>query len=69
MSAQFGILGPLTATVDGSPIDLGPPKQRALLALFLIHPNRVLATDRILDLLWGDDAAGKEKALWVYISR
>ena len=69
MSLQFGILGTLTATVDGQPIDLGPPKQRALLALLVIHPNRVIATDRILDLLWGDDATGKEKALWVYISR
>ena len=51
------------------PIDLGPFKQRALLALLLFHAGRVLATDRILEDLWGDDALGKENALWVYISR
>ena len=69
MSASFGILGPIVATVDGRTVDLGSPQQRALLALLLIHPNRVIATDRILDQLWGDDAPGKENALWVYISR
>jgi basic membrane lipoprotein Med (substrate-binding protein (PBP1-ABC) superfamily)/DNA-binding SARP family transcriptional activator len=57
------------ATVDGRTVDLGSPQQRALLALLLIHPNRVIATDRILDQLWGDAAPGKENALWVYISR
>jgi basic membrane lipoprotein Med (substrate-binding protein (PBP1-ABC) superfamily)/DNA-binding SARP family transcriptional activator len=66
---EFGILGPLEAWVDGRPIDLGPHKQRALLALLLIHVDRVVPTDRILDALWGDDAAGKENALWVHISR
>ena len=66
---EFRILGPLEAFADGDRIDLGPYKQRALLALLLIHVDRVVPTDRILDELWGDDAAGKEKALWVHISR
>lgn len=69
MSAEFGILGPIVAKVNGRTVDLGSPKQRALLALLLINPNRVIASDRILDQLWGDDASGKENALWVYISR
>ncbi len=34
-----------------------------------MHVDRVVPTDRILEELWGDDAAGKEKALWVHISR
>jgi len=34
-----------------------------------VNHNRVVATDRILEELWGDDAHGKENALWVYISR
>src|ERR1700694_1193475 len=66
---EFRILGPLEALVDGRRIDLGPYKQRALLALLLIHVDRVVPTDRILDELWGDDAAGKERAVWVHISR
>jgi DNA-binding SARP family transcriptional activator len=38
---EFRILGPLTVLVDGSPIAIGGPKQRALLALLLISANRV----------------------------
>ena len=66
---EFRILGPLEVRAGGEPVDLGPHKQRALLALLLLHVDRVVPTDRILDELWGDDAAGKEKALWVHISR
>jgi basic membrane lipoprotein Med (substrate-binding protein (PBP1-ABC) superfamily)/DNA-binding SARP family transcriptional activator len=66
---EFGILGPLEARSDGVPVDLGPHKQRALLALLLLHADRVVSTDRILEALWGEDADGKEKALWVHISR
>ena len=40
-----------------------------LLALLVINANRVVTTDRLLDELWGEDAEGKENALWVYISR
>lgn len=66
---EFRILGPLEARAGDQPVDLGPHKQRALLALLLIHVDRVVPTDRILDALWGADAAGKENALWVHISR
>jgi DNA-binding SARP family transcriptional activator len=66
---EFGILGPLEARSDGDVVDLGPPKQRAVLALLLLHVGRVVSTDRILEALWGDDADSREKALWVHISR
>jgi hypothetical protein len=35
-----------------TPIELGPPKQRALLAILLLEANRVVAVDRIIDYLW-----------------
>ncbi len=66
---DFRVLGPLEAAEHGELLDLGPHKQRSLLALLLMHPNRVVTTDRILDELWGDAADGKENALWVYVSR
>jgi predicted ATPase/DNA-binding winged helix-turn-helix (wHTH) protein len=66
---EFRILGPLEVVEDGEPIDVGPRKQRSLLALLVISANRVVRTDRILEELWGDDAEGKERTLWVYISR
>ncbi len=66
---DYRILGPLEVEVDGIEVDLGPRKQKSLFALLLINHGHTVSTDRILDALWGGDAAGKENALWVYISR
>jgi hypothetical protein len=33
---EFGVLGPLQVCVDGAPVPLGTPKQRAVLAMLLI---------------------------------
>jgi DNA-binding SARP family transcriptional activator len=66
---DFRILGPLEVRENDRLVDLGPLKQRSLLALLLLQPNRVVSTDWILEELWGDNAAGKENALWVYVSR
>lgn len=66
---DFRILGPLEVERDGEELDLGPHKQRSLLALLLVNANRVVSVDRILDELWGDQSEGKEKTLWVYVSR
>ena len=66
---EVQILGPLEVRDEGSVVDLGHHKQKSLLALLLIHANRVVSTDRILDEIWGEDAAGKENTLWVYVSR
>lgn len=52
---QFGMLGPLEVVYRGRRIDLGRPEQRALLALLLIHANRVVSLDRLIDELWGEE--------------
>jgi basic membrane lipoprotein Med (substrate-binding protein (PBP1-ABC) superfamily)/DNA-binding SARP family transcriptional activator len=66
---EFKALGPIEVTRAGEPVDLGPYKQRSLLALLLARANQVVSTDRLIDALWGDEATDKEKTLWVYISR
>jgi basic membrane lipoprotein Med (substrate-binding protein (PBP1-ABC) superfamily)/DNA-binding SARP family transcriptional activator/energy-coupling factor transporter ATP-binding protein EcfA2 len=66
---EYRMLGPLEVIKDGASLDLGPHKQRSLLALLLVNANHTVTTDRILEELWGDEAEGKENALWVYISR
>lgn len=63
------MLGPLHVIDGERTVSLGPPKQRALLALLLIRRNEVLATDRIIDALWGEDAPpGALKTLHVYVA-
>jgi DNA-binding SARP family transcriptional activator/WD40 repeat protein len=66
---EFRILGVLEALDDGLPVSLGGPKQRSVLAMLLLEPNRVVATDRLVDGLWGDDPPLRAAAtLQVYVS-
>ncbi|GAA0799247.1 hypothetical protein GCM10009524_14450 [Spirilliplanes yamanashiensis] len=41
---------------DGAPVDLGAPKQRALLAALALHAGRPVTAGALIDLMWGDDA-------------
>ncbi len=66
---EFAILGPLEVRDEGQPVAVGGRKHQMLLAILLLNANRVVSTDRLLEDLWGDDAADKENALWVHISR
>jgi DNA-binding SARP family transcriptional activator len=58
MGVEYRLLGPLEVTVDGRPTRLGPPKQRATLALLLGRPNLAVPAARLVDALWGDDPPG-----------
>src|SRR3954465_12091560 len=49
---DFRILGRLDVRGDNRELSLGGGKQRALLALLLIHPNESLSTDRLIEELW-----------------
>jgi DNA-binding SARP family transcriptional activator len=50
-------------------VRLGPPKQRAVLALLAMHADRVVPTDLIVDALWGDTPpANPLGSLQVYVS-
>jgi DNA-binding SARP family transcriptional activator len=51
---EFRILGPLEVVGDDGPIALGGQKQRALLGLLLVHAGEVVATDRLITDLWGE---------------
>ena len=53
---EFRILGPLEVEGDRGPVSLGGQRQRALLAALLLEAGRVVATDRLVDLLWGEQA-------------
>ena len=46
----FRVLGPMEALLGASPIVLGGAQQRALLAILLVHANRPVSTDTLIDL-------------------
>ncbi len=66
---RYGVLGPFEALDDGSVLDIGRPKQRAVLAVLILADNRVVSLDRLIDLLWGDERPARATAsLQVYVS-
>src|SRR5258708_7909280 len=44
----------MAATVSGQPAALGPLKQRILLAVLLCRSGVEVASDELIDALWGD---------------
>ncbi|PJM92143.1 AfsR family transcriptional regulator [Streptomyces sp. CB01373] len=50
---RFTVLGPVRAWNGDSELELGPPKQRGLLALLLIQAGHPVAVHDIVDALWG----------------
>jgi predicted ATPase/DNA-binding SARP family transcriptional activator len=51
----FHILGPIEIMVDGRSIPLPGGHARSVLGLLLLHPNRVLSSNDLIDALWRDN--------------
>jgi DNA-binding SARP family transcriptional activator/ABC-type transport system substrate-binding protein len=67
---EFLILGPLEVRDGHTMVPLGGAKQRAALAILLLHRNQVVSRDRLIDGLWGDSPpATAAHTLETYISR
>ncbi|MGW3097943.1 BTAD domain-containing putative transcriptional regulator [Streptomyces sp. NPDC001102] len=63
------VLGPLRGDIDGVPVHLGSPRQRAVLALLLADRGRVVPVDRLVDGLWRGRPPQKAAAsLHAYVS-
>ncbi len=52
---DFRILGPLEVAQSGQLVSLTGARQRALLAILLLHVGEAVSTDRLIDELWGDE--------------
>ncbi|HWH05825.1 MAG TPA: BTAD domain-containing putative transcriptional regulator, partial [Gaiellaceae bacterium] len=51
---EFRLLGPLEVCADGAGVPVTGTRQRALLALLLLHANESVSRDRLVEGLWGD---------------
>jgi peptide/nickel transport system substrate-binding protein len=69
-AVEFRILGPLEVQDGGRRVQVGAGKQRAVLAILLLHANDVVSADRLVDELWGEATPETaRKAVQVYVSR
>jgi ABC-type transport system substrate-binding protein/DNA-binding SARP family transcriptional activator/streptogramin lyase len=67
---DYRLLGPTEVGVDGDALDIGGPKQRALLVILLLSANLPVSRDVLVDRLWGEHPpSGAQHTLEVYVSR
>src|ERR687887_2032663 len=68
-SLQLRVLGPLEALSDGVALTLGGRKERTALALLAAEVGKVVATDDLIDGIWGDEpTTAARSTLHTYIS-
>lgn len=63
------LLGPVGASADGQEIEVGGPKERAVLALLASDPTAPRTQDSLIDRLWDDDPPKTaRKTLQTYVA-
>ena len=66
---EFRVLGSLEVVDHDGQVALGAPKQRALLAVLLLHRGEPVSADRLIDELWGErPPASANKIVQGYVS-
>src|SRR3954451_479133 len=64
------LLGPIEASLDGRLVALGPPQQRAVLAMLALQVNCTVSADVLSEGLWGERApATAPKMVQLYVSQ
>ncbi|MGH3128893.1 MAG: BTAD domain-containing putative transcriptional regulator, partial [Gaiellaceae bacterium] len=67
---EVRLLGPIDVRRAGTPVALGGPKPRALLAALALEAGRVVSVDRLVEALWpGDQPETAGHAVQVYVSQ
>jgi predicted ATPase/DNA-binding SARP family transcriptional activator len=62
--------GVAAATDDGEPVDVGPAKCQAVLAVLALSPGSAVPVSRIVRLVWGEDPPRTaDKTLQSYVTR
>jgi class 3 adenylate cyclase/WD40 repeat protein len=54
----FLVLGPFGVVADDRPLPLGGARQRLVLAGLVADANTVVSSDRLIDIVWGDNPPG-----------
>ncbi len=65
----FQILGGVEVSIDGRRLVVGGRRQLTLLAFLVLHANRAVARDALIDVVWGPDRSGSSNRLAMAITR
>jgi DNA-binding SARP family transcriptional activator/tetratricopeptide (TPR) repeat protein len=63
MTVELRVLGEVELLVDGRRVDLGHSRQRCVLAVLLAQANQVVATDQLMDRIWGEQPPRRARQL------
>ena len=68
---EYRVLGPIEVAGDrDGPVAIGGPLMRRLLTVLVLHADRVVPVDKLIDAVWGDaPPTAAEATLQTYISR
>ena len=67
---EFRILGPFELIADERALSIGGGRQRALLALLVLHANEIVSSERLIEeIWWGSSLAGGRNILHATASR
>jgi DNA-binding SARP family transcriptional activator len=70
VAIEFRLFGGVDAMADGRRLDLGPARQRCVLAVLLVELGSVVSTERLIERVWPRDPPLRVRgALQSYVSR
>jgi DNA-binding SARP family transcriptional activator len=70
LGAQLSLLGWVRLTVAGRDVDLGPARQRTLLAVLAVSAGQPVPLETLVDRVWGDRPPSAARAgVYAYMSR
>ena len=66
---RIGVLGPLVVRCGDSPVEIGAEKQRLLLAMLALQPNRTVRREDLVDVIWDEPPPSCLELLHTYVAR
>src|SRR5207248_2762375 len=67
---EFRLFGEVQALAGGRSLDVGTPRQQAVLAALLVDPGRPVPIETLVDRVWGEDPPAEARnVLYSHLSR
>jgi len=61
--------GPVRLVTDGRDVDLGPPRQRLVLAVLLMSPDRSVPVESLVERIWDERPPRASNPVAPYVAR